>query len=332
MQRIGVVELARIAGVSASTVSRALAGAPGISAETRARIAELAVEHGFRLNQTARAFRRGQTGTIGVVLPLGHGDTQHLTDPFFLSIIGNLADALTERGLDLLLSRVVPTDASWLDRILTSGRVDGAIVIGQSDQSDAIERASLAGAPVVVWGAYRTNCAQITVGTDNVEGGRLAGAHLLAQGRRKLLFVGNVRVPEFADRLAGMRQALAEAGGSATLADLPTDLTVAEAEAGMRTYLERHSAPDGVFAASDVIAIGVIRALAGHGLAVPDAVSAIGYDDVSVAEHSQPPLTTVRQDVALGVRHLVDLLLRRLAGETVQSVRMPPLLVLRSSS
>ncbi len=330
MARIGVVQLARIAGVSASTVSRALAGAPGISADTRARISNLAVQHGFRLNQTARAFRRGQTGTIGLVLPLGHGETQHLSDPFFMSIIGHLADALTERGLELLLSRIIPTDGSWLDRILSSGRIDGAIVIGQSNQSDVIERAARAGAPVVVWGAYRPGMAQITVGTDNVEGGRLAGHHLLARGRHNLLFVGNPQVPEFADRFTGLGEAVA--GSGARLDLLPLDLTAAEAEAGMRAHLAHHAAPDGVFAASDVIAIGVIRALVAQGLAVPSAVSVVGYDDVSIAQHSQPPLTTIRQDVAQGVRHLVDLLLRQLAGETVQSIRMQPELIVRESS
>jgi DNA-binding LacI/PurR family transcriptional regulator len=332
MSRIGVVQLARIAGVSPSTVSRALAGAPGISACTRARISDLAVQHGFRLNQTARAFRRGQTGTIGLVLPLGHGETQHLSDPFFMSIIGHLADALTERGLELLLSRVIPTDGTWLDRILSSGRIDGAIVIGQSNQSDVIERAARAGAPVVVWGAYRPEFSQITVGTDNIEGGRLAGAHLLSRGRRKLLFVGNPQVPEFADRFSGLSRAVADAGSVAKLDLLPLDLTAAEAEAGMRAHLASHPAPDGVFAASDVIAIGVIRALVAHGLAVPSAVSVVGYDDVSIAQHSQPPLTTIRQDVARGVRHLVDLLLQQLAGEPVQSFRMLPELIVRESS
>lgn len=332
MSRIGVVQLARIAGVSPSTVSRALAGAPGIAAETRTRIAALAQQHGFRLNQTASAFRRGLTGTVGLVLPLGHGEAQHLSDPFFMSIIGHLADTLTERGQDILLRRVIPTDDSWLERILTSGRVDGAIIIGQSDQSAVIERAAAAGAPVVVWGAYRAGSAQVTVGTDNVEGGRLAGAHLLARGRRRLLFVGNPEVPEFADRLTGLRQAVAEDGGRATVSVLPVDLTAAEAESGLRRLLAGLAAPDGIFAASDVMAMGAMRALSEAGLAIPEAVSVVGYDDVAIAQHSQPPLTTVRQDVAQGVRHLVDLLLRKLAGESVRSVRMVPELMVRGSS
>jgi DNA-binding LacI/PurR family transcriptional regulator len=100
----------------------------------------------------------------------------------------------------------------------------------------------------------------------------------------------------------------------------------------MRAHLASHPAPDGVFAASDVIAIGVIRALVATGHAVPAAVSVVGYDDVSIAQHSQPPLTTIRQDVARGVRYLVDLLLQQLAGETVQSFRMQPELVVRESS
>ena len=140
MSRIrNIKELADLAGVSTGTVSRALAGSTLISLKTRERIQALAKEHGFRPNLLARNLRIQRTNTIGVLIPLGHETAQHLTDPFFITMLGLLADKLTERGYDLLLSRVIPTDSAWLDRIATSGRVDGLIVIGQSDQAATID-------------------------------------------------------------------------------------------------------------------------------------------------------------------------------------------------
>ena len=131
MKTIGLVELAKIAGVHVSTVSRALDDNPRVSAKTKARIRALAEEHGFRLNQTASFFRRRRTGAVGVVFPLGHEVQQSLSDPFFMGLLGPLADALAEQRYDLLLSRVVPGDESWLENMVRSGRVDGIILIGQ---------------------------------------------------------------------------------------------------------------------------------------------------------------------------------------------------------
>ncbi|WP_294088885.1 LacI family DNA-binding transcriptional regulator [Sphingomonas sp.] len=328
----GIIELAQMAGVSASTVSRALAGNPSVAAETRARIQELARQSGFQINQTARALRRQQTQAIGVVLPLGHETGQALSDPFFMSLIGPIADALADRGYDLLLSRVIPTDACWLDTVILSGKVDGVVVVGQSDQIDVIEAASRRGAPLVVWGAGVPGMAQVTVGTDNVEGGRLAGEHLIARGRRRLAFLGNPGVPEFADRLAGMRRAIASAPHPVTEEVIPAHLMAEASYDELLAHFGRGTPPDGLFAASDVIAASALRALAAHGYAVPEQVSVVGYDDVLVALHTTPRLTTIRQDVARGGRLLVDLLFRRLAGQPAAAVQMVPELIVRGSS
>ncbi|HWU01442.1 MAG TPA: LacI family DNA-binding transcriptional regulator, partial [Novosphingobium sp.] len=129
MNRIrNIKELAELAGVSTGTVSRALAGSELISLKTRERIQALAEEHGFRPNVMARNLRIQRTGAIGVLIPLGHETGQHISDPFFITMLGLLADALTERGYDLLLTRVIPADAAWLERYVDSGRVDGVLV------------------------------------------------------------------------------------------------------------------------------------------------------------------------------------------------------------
>jgi DNA-binding LacI/PurR family transcriptional regulator len=326
-----LAELARLAGVSVATVSRSLAGNPMIAEATRTRVVALAREHGFQVNQAARNLRLGRTGAIGVVLPLGHEADQSLSDPFFMSLLGPLADAVADRGFDLLLSRVIPTDDRWLDRIVDAGRVDGVVLIGQSDQIDIIERVAARYPPLVVWGEARPGMAQVTVGSDNVAGGRLATDYLLAQRRRRIAFFGGIDVPEFAARFAGFQQALAAAGqGAGTL--LPTHLTSESSYGAIQNYLSGHPAPDGIVAASDVIAMSALRVLAEHGKRVPQDVSVIGYDDIPIADHTTPPLTTIRQDVARGAKAMIDLLFRRMDGASVEPVAMVPELIVRGSA
>lgn len=331
MKRLGLVELAQIAGVSVSTVSRALSDHSRISAKTKARIQALAAEHGFRLNQTASALRRQRTGAIGVVIPLGHDVDQSLSDPFFMGLLGPLADALAEAGYDLLLSRVIPDGEGWLHRIVTSGRVDGVILIGQSDQTDEIEAVARGSAPLVVWGARLPGMAQITVGTDNRAGGEVAARHLISIGRRRLAFLGEPNVPEFADRYAGFHAVIDQVAGiEETL--LPLHLTERDAYRETARFLTSNPPPDGIFAASDVIAISAMRAVVDQGLRVPHDVAVIGFDDIGLAAHVVPPLTTIRQDVRRGARSLVDLLLKRIAGDPGPSVTMAPELILRASA
>lgn len=205
--RVGLVELGKIAGVSAATVSRALGGNPGVASGTRERIERLAREHGFRLNHAASALRRKRVQAIGVVIPLGHDADQSLSDPFFMGLIGPLADAIADAGYDLLLSRVIPSGDDWLEDLVVSGRVGGVVIIGQSNQGEVIERAAARHGNIVVWGARGEGSNQITVGTDNLAGGRLAAEHLIASGRKRLAFLGNPAVPEFAARYAGFQAA-----------------------------------------------------------------------------------------------------------------------------
>lgn len=324
-------ELARLAGVTAATVSRALSDNPEIAKATRARIQALAREHGFQINKAARNLRLGRTGAIGVVLPLGHEAEQHLSDPFFMNLLAPLADEIAERGYDLLLSRVIPKDDRWLDGIVDSRRVDGVILIGQSNQIEVIEQVAARYRPMVVWGAHVPAQVQVTVGTDNVAGGRLAAGHLLAHGRRRLAFFGNTEVPEFAARYEGFRQSLQAAGLDGGTV-LPVHLTGEASYRAIEDFLAGHAAPDGIVAASDVIAMSALRALAAHGLRVPQDVGVVGYDDIQLATYTTPSLTTIRQDVVTGARTMVDLLFRRIDGEAVGSVVMPPQIILRDSA
>ncbi len=302
-----------------------------IAAVTRARVSEIAARHGFQINQAARSLRLRRTNAIGLVLPLGHERGQHLSDPFFNAMMGFLADAVVARGYDLLLSRVIPTDDAWLDRLIGSGRVDGIVIIGQSDQIATLDRAAMRYRPLVVWGAHDDAHVHCTVGSDNLAGGRLAAEHLIAGGCRKLAFLGNPLAPELGQRWKGVQTACMAAGlGKPRL--LPVHLTVDEAYAMIAECLRGPEVPDGIVAASDVVAMAAIRALGERGLRVPHDVAVVGYDDVALAAHTAPPLTTIRQPIAEGARTMIELLFRRLGDEDAPSVVLPPTLVVRETT
>jgi DNA-binding LacI/PurR family transcriptional regulator len=334
MSRIrNIKDLAELAGVSTGTVSRALAGSELISKKTRERIQALADEHGFRPNIMARNLRIQRTGAIGVLIPLGHETGQHISDPFFITMLGLLADSLTERGYDLLLSRVIPTDSSWLSRYVDSGRVDGLIVIGQSDQAAALDAVAQRYRPLVVWGGHVDGQVHCSVGSDNRKGGDLATTHLIERGCQRIAFFGDPTALEISQRLDGCRDAMARAGLVDGPTVLPAHLVAESAHPDIARFLGSVSErPQGIVAASDVIAMSTLRALSEYGLAVPGDVHVIGYDGLDICEQTVPRLSTISQDLTTGAHHLVDMLLRRIAGEDTQSVVMEPKLIVRMSS
>lgn len=328
-----IADLARIAGVSAGTVSRALADKSLVNPDTRRRIQDLAREHGFRPNQMASNLRTQRTGVINIVIPLGHDRRQHVSDPFFMTMIGYLADGLTERGYQLMLSRVIPDDDDgWLERIAYSGMSDGAILIGQSNQFEAIERVAADYRPLVVWGEHREGQRQCSIGTDNFAGGRLAADHLLATGRRNLCFLGDTRPPEIAARHAGAQAAMSDAGLGA-LSVLQAHFASDEMIADIARHVDGlDAAVDGIIAASDVTALNAIRVLADRGIAVPSRIAVVGYDDLPLAAQSVPSLTTVRQDLVAGAEAMIASLFARIRGDEVDSTVLSPTLVVRGSA
>ncbi|WP_296718565.1 LacI family DNA-binding transcriptional regulator [Erythrobacter sp.] len=327
-----ITDLARLAGVSPGTVSRALAGKSLVNAKTREKIEAIAREHGFRPNQMASGLRRQKTGVIGVAIPLGHDVRQQISDTFFMTLLGHLADELTLEGYDLMLRRVVPEDdPDWLDRFIGSGMIDGVIVIGQSDQFVRIEDVADGYLPMVVWGNHQQGQRHCVVGTDNRLGGRMAAERLIAAGARRIAFVGDTTPIEFAARFAGAEDVAQRMG--ADIVALPTHLSPDRASDEIARHLAAADGRiDGIFAATDTLAALCLTALRDRGIAVPDTVRLVGFDDLPIARQTVPPLTTVRQDIAAGARGMVQLLLRRLAGEETESLVLPPQLVIRQSS
>lgn len=328
-----MADLAELVGVSASTVSRALAGNPLVAKKKREEIVRLARERGYVVNSTARNLRLRQTQTVSVVIPLGHESGQPLTDPFFVEMLGHLADEITQRGYGMFLQKILPPMRDWLPKLIGSHRADGIIVIGQSTEHKALELAAATYHPMVVWGGHLENQSYCTVGSDNIGGARAAVEHLIKTGRRRIVFLGAPGVPEIAQRYEGYQLALSKAPrGMAAHRIVPSHLTADTAYEAMRSFIREGGEFDAVFCATDVIAISAIRAIAASGLSVPDDVAVVGFDDISIAAHANPSLTTVHQDLERGAHILVDLLFKRIAGEETPSAMMPAELVIRESS
>lgn len=329
-----MVDLARLAGVSVSTVSRALSGSELINIETRERIQTLAQQFNYTVNRVATDLRSGLNRTIAVVVPFEKASRQSFADPFLHGMISSLADALTERGYAMLLSRI---DADQLDAaaaLIDGGRAAGLILIGQWRHHDQLNAMAARGLPMAVWGARLPHQQYCIVGGDNVRGGRLVGEHLVAQGRRKIMFLGDCGLPEVALRYRGFAGAL-----RSHAVDLPASQRAAVpflADSGRRAMLaliDAHPDLDAVFACSDLLAMAAIGALRERGRHVPADVAVVGYDDVELAAHFNPPLSTVRQPIHDGGAALVDRLFRLLDGQPVPApVLLETQLIMRASS
>lgn len=327
-----ITDLAKIAGVSAGTVSRALSGNSLVNTKTRQKIEAIAREHGFRPNQMASKLRRQKTGVIGVAIPLGHDERQQISDAFFMTLLGHLADQLTEKGYDIMLRRVIPSqDEDWLDRFIGSGIIDGVIVVGQSDQFERIEDVADGYLPMVVWGNHQEGQRHCVVGTDNRLGGKLAAEKLIASGCKSLAFLGDTQPIEFAARFVGAKEVAEKMG--VPIRALPTHLSRDQTSEEIAVHLrEIEGKVDGIFAATDTIAVTCLKELRDRGTNVPSRLKIVGFDDLPISSQTVPPLTTVRQDIAAGAKGLVDLLLRRLTGEDTESLVLPPHLIVRGST
>ncbi|NYE63280.1 DNA-binding LacI/PurR family transcriptional regulator [Duganella sp. 1224] len=332
-RRLQMADIARLAGVSTSTVSRALAGSKLISEETRTRVMELARSLKYNINIGAQNLRMKQNRTVGVVVPYDPATRQHLSDPFFLSMLGSLADALTEQGFDMLVSRV---DASELDAAAApfdTGRVIGIVLIGQWRHHDQLNQLAARHVPIVVWGAQLPQQLYCTVGGDNLAGGELAGAHLIAQGRQRIAFFGDINLPEIGQRHEGLCNALRKAGMAVDPQWLiPASFVPDGGRLAVEQLLASGVPFDAIFAGSDLMAMEAINALRQRGMDVPGRVAVVGYDDIPLSSYFHPPLTTVRQPMPEAGRALVASLLALADGQAAPSVRLPTQLIIRAST
>ena len=333
--RTTMADLARLAGVNVSTVSRALNDSPLVKPDTKAEILRIAEDLGYSVNVAARNLRRRTSDTLALVIPIRPDSGQSLSDPFFLEMIGAVSVAVSERGYDLLLS-TPPEDNTLAERrLLQTGRADGLIIIGQAGREERLERLGKVADRVVVWGGGREDTPYTLVGSDNVSGGQLATTHLIERGKGPVIFLGNTDLPEVELRYKGYLLAHAHNNidpDPAHVIRVGFGREIADVPPAIRKAVSDGPAFSGVFAASDALAIATMQALRDEGLDVPSDVGVVGYDNVAQAAHTRPPLTTISQSIADGGAALVDALISKLEGREVNSRLMPTELVQREST
>ena len=289
-------DLAKLAGVSISTVSRALNDQPLISMRTKQRIWALARDHNYPFRASMPTAPIGAEGSIAIVTPHMRGRALPLSHPFFLELLASIGEAARARSCDFTVSHVAPASLDDLVLATTTSRASGVIFLGQSMLHEEFNQLAETNARFVVWGAHMPGQKYRSIGSDNLLGGRRATSHLARLGRKAILFIGGSD-PEAEQRRRGYLEALTENGiefDPKLVAQVEFELE--SAEAAITRLLRRGISFDGVVAASDLIALGAIRALRQAGLSVPSDVSVVGYDDMLLSRLSTPALTTIRQD------------------------------------
>lgn len=333
LRRLQMADVARLAGVSISTVSRSLHGSPLISAETRKRVSELAESLNYSINLSAQNLRLRQNRTVAVVLPFERKTRRTLADPFAEAMLSTLADELNDHGYTMQLLRV-PSDAvETVAQLQAAGSAIGMLIIGAWTHQEQLNELAARGFPLVVWGAGLPQQLYCSISSDNVAGGLMATRHLLETGRRRIAFFGDINVPEVAQRYDGHCQAMTE-----TALAIDPQLCVSagfhaeDARQATMALLRRGVMFDAIFACNDALAIATISNLREMNVRVPDDVAVIGYDDIELAAFTNPTLTTVRQPIQSAGRALVDGLIALVEGKRPAPLLLPTELVVRQSS
>ncbi|EQD29264.1 LacI family transcription regulator [mine drainage metagenome] len=320
-----MADLAGLAGVSTITVSRALSGSSLVSPETRERVQQLAGKHGYKLNVSARNLRLRRSHAVAVIVEMTPTPERTMWDPYPLALLGGISQELTSAQYNVLLTtRQAAGD-------VVAQAADGLILLGQGAHQDAVRAYDRLGLPMVVWGAAGVGGDQhIVVGSDNRLGGISVAERFVSIGRRHPVFIGNPDHPEMAQRLFGFVDELGRHGIKPLLMRR-ADFTLESGVQAVRSLHNRHVQFDAIFACSDLVAMGAIRALIELGLSVPEDVSVIGYDDTPQGATFLPPLSSVRQNWQEGGVLLARKVLDMIRGEVVESQMMPTALVLRST-
>ena len=334
MNRVTAGEIAELAGVSQSTVSRALRGIPLVNPKTRERVLRIANEKNYKVNTSASRLRSRQSRTLALLV---HDDSDMGSDinPFFLSMIAAITKAAAAKNYDILLSFQQFSD-DWIADYETSNKAEGVVMLGYGGYTDYIRKIGmLDNAHCVTWGPVIDGQPGHFVGCDNVHGGYVATQHLLDLGHRQIAFIGDVSddCPEFQARHAGYRKAHEEfslhPNPQLQATANPSELGGYEAA---ERLIDRGAGFTAAFFATDLNAIGAIRAFRNRNLHVPADISVVGFDDLPSIAYATPALTTVRQDTATAGGVLVETLLDLVCGNDVVSRLLPPELIVRQSS
>jgi len=319
-RRLTIADIATAAGVSIPTVSKVINGRADVATATRERVLGVIDKTGYVTGRAARAMRHGRSGLIDLVVPA-------LDSEYIYEIIRGVEEALAPTGLRLVLSLAgaeLRHERRWLNKV-TDGSTDGAILVLARGQSKQLDELRQHGIPFVVVDHRGELGPEVpSVGATNLTGGRAATGYLLSLGHRRIAVIGgpaDFRCSQ--ERISGYRAAL-------EAADVPVDAALIRHgtfhfEAGDEEasfLLALPDPPTAIFAGNDLQALGVYNALRVIGLAAPEAVSVVGFDDVPSVARVSPPLTTVRQPLAEMGRVATTMLQRLLSGEQLDTARV----------
>jgi LacI family transcriptional regulator len=334
MSVTSVRDVAQRASVSVGTVSNVLNRPDKVAAGTVARVLQAIDELGFIRNDAARQLRAGRSKTVGLVV-------LDVRNPFFTDVARGAEDQASKSGLTVILGNSDESsdrEAAYLD-LFEEQHVHGVLISPFGDITARLERLRQRGIPAVLVDRSSGDASFSSVSVDDLAGGRLAVEHLIAQGRRRIAFVGGpMQIRQVSDRLAGARLA-ASAHPDVSLEVLEIEaLSVLAGRAAGVGIAERPAAerPDAVFAANDLVAMGVLQALMmqGGGVEVPRDVALIGYDDIDFASAAVVPLSSIRQPSALIGQTALEILVEQAADPSTppRQVVFEPELVVREST
>ncbi len=335
MAAASIRDVAARAKVSVGTVSNVLNNPAKVSAPVVARVLAAIGELEFVRNDAARQLRAGRSRTIGlIVLDVGN--------PFFTDIARAAEDEAAHTGLSILLGNSdedTDRESTYLD-LFEEQRVFGVLISPYGDVTARLERLRERGTPAVLVDRSGDDSSFSSVSVDDIAGGRLAVEHLVAIGRRRVAFVGGpIEIRQVADRLAGARSVVTRHPDvSLEVIAVPMLSVIAGRAAGARIIARPHAErPDAIFAANDLVAMGLLQALVMQGasdLTVPGDIAIVGYDDIAFASAAVVPLSSVRQPTELIGQRAVDILVAEAADPTLaaQQIVFQPELVAREST
>ena len=331
MSAVSVKDVAKLAGVSVGTVSNVLNRPGKVSEETVARVQDAIAKLGFVRNDAARQLRAGSSRAIGLIM-------LDARNPFFTEISRGAELAAAEAGFSVIFGNSdedSAREAAYLD-LFEEQRLHGLLISPVGEVDERLRRLRERGIPAVLVDRRATDTSFSSIAVDDVEGGRIAVAHLIDTGHRRIAFVGGPQsLRQVADRLAGGRRAVGET--DAALEVIPTAaLSVAEGGQAARAIAARPvgERPDAIFAANDLVAIGILQEFAVAGIRTPEDIALVGYDDIDFASALTVPLSSVRQPAEqIGARALA-ILLAEAADPSLEPrhVEFTPALVVRASS
>ncbi len=334
--RVTSFDVAAEAGVSQSTVSRALAGDPVVSSATRARVTEAAQRLNYHVDENAARLRTGRTGTLAVVVIAQPGQDIADFNPFYYALLGSICAAASRRGHETLVSFQDLPERLW-GGYQQQRKADGIIVIGTNCNRaawDYFHAQAHDGAHLVCWGSPHDDLNWVR--SDNLAGGRAAVEHLLAGGYRRIVCIGSVTSPQrqFGERYDGYVAGCAAAGLTPRLIAIAEGPSREEqGRQAVAALLASGEAFDAIFAVCDEIALGALHALREAGVAVPGAVGIVGFDGIRAGAHATPQLTSIAPDFAAAGTALVGRLLAEISGEAGSAGdRVPVQLLPRGSS